>query len=146
MGVIQENIQIEVRTVIEEAGEKELLVVKQSGEYYRRNLLEVITYVEEVEDGEAIKNMISITPHKINIKRIGAVSMNQTFLENRITETLYRHPYGNIHMEIDTHKLRYESFNQTNKAQAVIKYTVKLNGTDERHHHLTLTFTKGEEE
>ena len=140
MNVNYKNVNIELRTVIEDDGEKELMIVKQTGKYFRRRNIEVLTYTEKTDGEEDIKNMISIYPDKINIKRTGAISMNQLFLKGRLTESLYRHPYGNIHMEIDTVSMSYESMQETGRGQAVIAYQAMLNGNKKRNHYLTLTF------
>lgn len=140
MSVNKKNVNIELRTVIEDDGEKELMIVKQKGKYFKRSDLEVLTYTEKTDGEEDIDNMISIYPNKINIKRTGAISMNQLFLKGRLTESLYRHPYGNIHMEIDTISMSYESIEETGRGQAVIAYRAMLNGAKERNHYLTLTF------
>ena len=140
MSVNKKDVTIELRTVIEDDGEKELMIVKQKGKYYKRSNLEVLTYTEKTDGEEDIDNMISIYPDKINIKRTGAISMNKLFLKGRLTENLYRHPYGNIHMEIDTVSMSYESIEETGRGQAVIAYRAMLNGSKERNHYLTLTF------
>ncbi len=140
MSVKRKNINVELRTVIEDDGEKELIIVKQKGKYFKRNNLEVLTYTERTDGEEDIDNMISIHPDKINIKRTGAVSMNQIFLKGRVTESLYKHPHGNIHMEIDTVSMSYESMEMTGRGQVVIAYQAMLNGTEKRDHYLTLTF------
>src|SRR5690625_5924003 len=83
MNVKRKNVNVELRTVIEDDGDKELVIVKQKGKYYKRNNLEVLTYTEEMDEGEDVENMISIHPDKINIKRSGAISMNQIFIKGR---------------------------------------------------------------
>lgn len=140
MSVNHKNVNIELRTVIEDDGEKELIIVKQAGKYFKRNDLEVLTYTEKTDGEEDISNMISIYPDKINIKRTGSISMNQLFLKGRLTESLYRHPHGNIHMEIETVSMSYNSMDKTGRGQAIIAYRATLNGTRERNHYLTLTF------
>lgn len=140
MNVDRKNINIELRTVIDDGGEKELIIVKQKGQYFKRNDLEVLTYTERTDGEEDISNMISIHPDKINIKRTGAVSMNQIFLKGRVTESLYQHSHGNIHMEIDTVSMSYESIDKTGRGQVIIAYQAMLNGTEKRDHYLTLTF------
>lgn len=142
MNVKRKNVNVELRTVIEDEGDKELVIVKQKGKYYKRNNLEVLTYTEEMDEGEDVENMISIHPDKINIKRSGAISMNQIFVKGRVTESLYQHPHGNIHMNIDTVSISYESIDETGQGQVIIAYQAMLNGTEERNHYLTLTFTE----
>lgn len=140
MNVKNKDVKIELRTVIEDDGEKELMIVKQRGKYFKRRDLEVLTYTEKTDGEEDVKNMISIYPDKINIKRTGAISMNQLFLKGKLTECLYKHPYGNIHMEIDTVSMSYEPMEESGRGQAVIAYRVQLNGARKRNHYLTLTF------
>lgn len=140
MSVNHKSINVELRTVIEGDGEKELMIVKQKGKYFKRSNLEVLTYIERTDGEDNINNMISIHPDKINIKRTGAISMNQVFLKGRVTESLYKHPHGNIHMEIDTVSMSYESMEKTGRGQVIIAYQAMLNGTDKRNHYLTLTF------
>src|SRR5699024_12096331 len=100
----------------------ELVIVKQKGKYYKRNNLEVLTYTEEMDEGEDVENMISIHPDKINIKRSGAISMNQIFIKVRVTESLYQHPHSNIHMNINTVSISYKSIDKKDKRQVIIAY------------------------
>src|SRR5699024_11463868 len=91
MNVKRKNVNVKLQNDIEDDGNKELVIVKQKGKYYKRNNLEVLTYTEEMYEGEDVENMISIHPDKINIKRSGAISMNQIFIKGRVTESLYQH-------------------------------------------------------
>ena len=97
----QKNILIELRTVIDDEGDKELSIIKQKGKYYRKNDLEVITFIDEMTDVGRIDHFITIRAKKVNIKRTGNITMNQQFIPGRKTDSLYRHPYGSIY-EIDT--------------------------------------------
>src|SRR5690625_7275339 len=102
MNVKRKNVNVELRTVIEDDGDKELVIVKQKGKYYKRNNLEVLTYTEEMDEGEDVENMISIHPDKIKIKRSGAISMIHIFIKGRVNDSLYLHLHCNIHMYIIT--------------------------------------------
>lgn len=140
MRIEKKNVIIELRSVIDDAGEKELHIVKQSGNYYKRNDIAVITYKEDVEDNGVINNLITITPEKVNINRSGIFSINQQFLLNKKTECLYQHPHGNIHMSIKTKSITHQLLSDNEKGQLVITYKAILNGQIERNHHLTLTY------
>lgn len=142
MALIRKRIAVELRTVIDDNGEKELSIIKQKGKYFKKNDVEVITFVDVMEDVGEIKNMISIQPGKVNIKRSGIVNMNQQFLPNKITECLYMHPYGNFHLEINTLSMEQMALGESGAGQTVIEYEGKLNGEHTRHHHLTLTYVE----
>lgn len=144
MRVEKKNVTIELRSVIDDAGEKELYIVKQQGHYYKRNNMEVLTYKEEVEDEGDINNLITITPDKVNINRSGVFSMNQQFLLQQKSECLYQHPHGNIHMSINTKSITHESINNHETGRLIITYEATLNGQVKRDHHLTLTYYEGE--
>src|SRR5690625_3252562 len=122
----KKRVQIELRSVIDDAGDKELYIVKQRGYYYKRGNLEVLTYTEKVEDDGEINNMITITPEKVNINRSGVFSVNQQFLLTRKTECLYQHPHGNIHMSIKTKSISHRSIKRAKKGELKVNYEVVL--------------------
>lgn len=142
----KKRVNIELRSVIDDAGEKELHVVKQRGYYYKRDNIEVLTYTEDVEDNGEINNLITITPEKVNINRSGVFSVNQQFLLKRKTECLYQHPHGNIHMSINTKSISHQSINDHEKGELVITYEAILNGQISRDHYITLTYCQEEKE
>src|SRR5690625_4248644 len=135
---------IELRSVIDDSGEKELHIVKQLGHYFQKGRIEVLTYVEEVEGSGDINNFITITPDKVNINRSGAFTVNRQFLLHKKTECLYQHPHGNIHMTIKTRSITHRSILESEKGQLVITYEAILNGQVKRDHHLTLTYYEEE--
>jgi len=140
MELIQKNIAIEIRTVIDDNGEKELTISKQKGKYTRKGQTEVISFIEKVKDFGEVDSLLTIKPNKINLKRSGTITMNQQFVEGKTSECLYRHPYGAFHMEILTHSIERSADNDDKKI--IIKYDLKLNGEETRNHHLTLTYTE----
>lgn len=144
MTLIKKAVSVELRTVIDDQGDKELSIIKQKGDYIKKNNIEVITFEDEVTDIGKIKNLITIQPGKVNIKRTGSISMNQQFLQNRITECLYRHPYGKFHLEVNTLSMNSQPLVTGGVGQVVIEYEGKLNGEHTRHHHLTLTYLEEE--
>lgn len=139
MGLDKKNVKVELRTVIDDNGEKELSVIKQSGKYFKKNNLEVITYLDKTDFGE-VNNLITIQDDKINIKRSGKIKMNQQFIAGKITECLYRHPYGTFHFEIYTISITCETLEDGLDGKVIIEYEAKINGQQTRHHHLTLIY------
>lgn len=140
MKLIKKNVAIEIRTVIEDDGEKELTISKQKGNYIKKGQTEVITFVEKTKDFAEVKSLITIHPDKVNLKRSGSITMNQQFVEGSTSECLYRHPYGAFRMEITTESIRREEVDEENKI--IIVYDIKLDDGQIRHHHLTLTYTE----
>lgn len=138
----QKNILIELRTVIDDEGDKELSIIKQKGKYYRKNDLEVITFIDEMTDVGRIDHFITIRAKKVNIKRTGNITMNQQFIPGRKTDSLYRHPYGSFHMEVFTKSIQYEPLSENKEGIVQIEYDATLNGEQVRKHHLTLIYTE----
>jgi|SRR5690625_4082892 len=139
MGLIKKKIHVELRTVIDDDGEKELSIIKQNGEYVTKGKLEVVTFTDKSDVGE-VNNFITIQAKKVNIKRTGNISMNQQFIEGKKTECLYRHPYGSFHLEINTLSITHEKLRNNKDGRVIIEYDMKINGEQSRYHHLTLTY------
>jgi uncharacterized beta-barrel protein YwiB (DUF1934 family) len=139
---MEQQVRVELHMVIDDNGQKESTTSKQSGKYFKKQNIDVLTFEEKTEDNYVIKNLITIQPEKVSIKRSGLVSMNQQFRTNHITENVYTHPHGHIHMETYTKSIRYQVGDQFSEGLLHIDYTVKLNGQDERNHALTLTYKK----
>src|SRR5690625_7870718 len=83
MTLIKKNVTIEIRTVIDDEGEKELTISKQRGNYIKKGKTEVISFIEKVKDFGSVKSLITIQPDKINLKRSGIITMNQQFVEGK---------------------------------------------------------------
>ncbi len=139
------QVMIQLHTRIDDQGDIENNHVKQTGQFFNRNNIDVLIYEEELEEGAIIKSLVTIQKDKVNIKRSGIITMNQQFLVDQITETHYEHPHGNFHMETFTNAITYESIKTDDQGRLMIDYTVKLNGMDERKHLLELTYKENAE-
>ncbi|MFC4558112.1 DUF1934 domain-containing protein [Virgibacillus kekensis] len=136
------TVAVELKTVIDDNGQMEYNTVNETGQFYRKNNLDVIKYEETDDNGSPVKNLITIQPEKVNVKRLGALTMNQQFRMKETTENILKHPYGNIHMETFTETMEYRSITDTHEGQLELGYSVKMNGQDPRRHQLTLTIKK----
>jgi uncharacterized beta-barrel protein YwiB (DUF1934 family) len=143
---MENQVTIQLHTVIDDHGNKETSTSKQVGNYYRKNNIDVLAFEEKTEDDFSIKSMITIQPGKVNIKRSGSVSMNQQFRSEKVTENVYTHPHGHLHMETYTKSIRYQALEDGQEGQLEIDYTVKLNGQEERNHSLVLNYKKEDAE
>lgn len=142
MELKKKQVAIELRTVIDDQGEKELSIIKQKGSYRRKGNLEIISFVDEITDLGKVDHFITIQPGKISIKRSGSIGMNQQFVPGKTTESRYRHPYGSFHMEIFTKSIEHQTLSLDREGSVTIEYEATLNGQQIRKHHLTLIYTE----
>lgn len=135
----QIQVAIELQMTIKDNGETEQTTTKATGFLYNRNNMDVLTYDEQTEENGVIKNMLTLQPQKVTIKRSGQVQMHQQFRPGRPSENIFHHAHGGLHMETFTDRLDYQPLNATKQGRLSIDYSVKLNGQEEaRSHQLTL--------
>ncbi|MFD2761046.1 DUF1934 domain-containing protein [Lentibacillus juripiscarius] len=132
------QVAIELETSIDDNGEMEYNTVRQTGQFYQKETMDVLTYTETLDDGSNVSSLITIYEDRVSIKRKGPVAMHQQFRPHRSTENVYQHPHGTIHMETYTKAIDYRRPAAEQAGLLTIAYTVKLNGQDERNHQLTL--------
>lgn len=142
MSPVQKNVTVELQTIIDDHGQMEYNKQKQRGKFYQKGQLHVLTFDEKTEDQSIIKNLITIHKHKVSIKRSGPISMNQQFVLKQVTENVYKHPLGLIHMETFTDELIYKEHPNQTGGELIMEYRVKMNGQEERKHKLELTFSE----
>lgn len=144
--LMEYDIQLMLQTTIVDGDSKEKTVVEEPGKIYMKEHGDMITYEEKVNGDQQAKtkNMITIQPNKVLIRRSGTVKMNQLFHQGKRSESVFHHPHGNIHMETYTNSIDYQPCDETRAGRLAIDYTVKLNGQEARHHFLKLTFGKQE--
>lgn len=137
-----ETITVRLDMTINDDGNIDRTSSQYRGQLFQKQEFDVLIYDEKLEDGSVIRNLVTIHPHKVTIKRSGSITMNQQFLVNRKTESVYEHPYGSMLMETATTSLTYNPINHLNQGKLTISYKVKLNGTEERKHKLIISFSK----
>ncbi|WP_339226482.1 DUF1934 domain-containing protein [Oceanobacillus sp. FSL K6-2867] len=140
MDAPKKKIAITLETTIEDDGQLEHTKQSHQGDFFQKNNMDVLIFEEVLEDGSTIKNLLTIHPHKVSINRSGAVKMNQKFQADQITENIYHHPHGKIHMETNTEAIVYNKAGDGREATLTIHYTVKLNGQENRKHTLKLAY------
>lgn len=144
MSTIHKKVKINLFTTITDGGETEQNAQQQSGKFFLKDGRQVLTYQEKLEDGSLVKNLITIQNQKVTISRSGAIKMNQKFMAGQITENVYQHPHGKLHMETYTKTIGHSSSSDPIGGSVDIAYTVKLNGQDERNHTLRLAYNEEE--
>ena len=133
----EKRVAIQLKMKIQDASDKEVNHIKSTGVLFRKGKLDVLRFEEKIDDVE-ISSLITIQKGKVTIKRSGAISMHQQFRLGQITENVYKHPHGNLHMETFTQLMMYQPLGRGIPARLNLDYTVKLNGQDERKHTLEL--------
>ena len=144
MSTIHKKVKIDISTIIIDGEEKEHNAQQQSGELFLKDGKQVLTYEDKLEDGSLVKSLITIQKQKVTISRSGAIKMNQKFMAGQITENVYQHPHGKLHMETYTKTIGQTSSSDPIGGSVDIAYTVKLNGQDERNHTLRLAYNEEE--
>ncbi|MBM7571245.1 DUF1934 domain-containing protein [Aquibacillus albus] len=140
MTVNQTSVNIKLTTEIRELGQKATTVVEEEGKFYQKGQTSVLQFVEHQEESDDIHAFITIQPEKVSVKRSGAVDMYQIFRKKQITENVYRHEFGSLHMETHTDQITYQQPENGKQGKLFISYTTKLNGEGNRRHRLTITF------
>lgn len=138
MNIKRRPVKIQMDTVIRDDDTMDRITNSFKGTVTNNGHFTVITYREELEENHYVDTLMTITDKKVNVKRSGAVSMNQSFIEQAKTECLYVHPHGKMHMETFT----IDSSHTTNDlgGKVILTYEVKLNGKDSRQHELELIY------
>lgn len=135
-----ESVDIELKTVILDQGEKEEMIIKQKGRYFLKDGTVIILFDEEDENGEMIQTMITMQSKRAVLKRSGKIRMNQLFKPDQKTESVYHHPFGNMLMETYTEQLTFTE--EDRQGYLSIEYQLSLNGQEPRKHQLMFTYKK----
>lgn len=87
-----------------------VMIVKADGVYHLQHQKHFIQYDEPAEtEGAVIKNMIKISPNRIEITKKGAVSSQMYFDLDQNTEAIYQTPYGDLCFQIRTSTIFLEA-------------------------------------
>lgn len=85
-------------------GETDTIDEMAYGDYYEKNGKQYIIYKTE-NDGDMASSVIKIEQDSITIKRSGSVNSVMVYKIGKKHHFMYRLPYGDIEMEIDTQRI-----------------------------------------
>lgn len=102
---MKENININIKQVVKQNGEKETFQTKTSGTFHRRNS-DIIRY-EETIDEQIVKNMLKIEDDGVKIHRTGAVKTVFHFVEGQKTISYYDTDAGRMTMHVNTLSIKH---------------------------------------
>ncbi|MGP4038933.1 DUF1934 domain-containing protein [Gracilibacillus sp. D59] len=135
-------VSIKMTMEIIDLGNKDVTVVEEKGQLLEKDETTVLKFSETNENNEQTDSLITIQPDKVTVKRSGAVSMLQKFQKKQITENVYRHAFGTMHMETETDQILYRSPVANKNGKLFISYQTSLNGESPRRHRLTIMVKK----
>ncbi|WP_058308727.1 DUF1934 domain-containing protein [Gracilibacillus massiliensis] len=140
--MIKSQVNIKMTMEIVDQGKQDITIVEEKGQLLEKADTTVLTFSEENENNEQTNSLITIHPDKVSVKRSGAVSMLQKFDKKQITENVYRHQFGTIHMETETEQMTYQPPQANKNGKLFISYSTSLNGDKPRRHQLTILVKK----
>lgn len=89
-----------------ELEEDEALEVVSQGTYYKRNGKHYITYEEfQEESTQPTSVLLKLTDQKVEMLKKGETNVHMLFEEGKQNSTVYRVPFGNLLMGINTTSL-----------------------------------------
>ncbi len=105
-----------------------VMIFKADGVYHLQNKKHYIQYNEPAEtEGAIIKNMIKITPNRIEITKKGAASSQMYFDTDQNTEAIYQTPYGDLCFQVKTSGISLEE--TENSILVKLEYTLYTEGS-----------------
>jgi uncharacterized beta-barrel protein YwiB (DUF1934 family) len=97
------------------------------GEYYFRNGSHYILYSEKNEGfTETTKNMLKLKDGLLEMTRKGLINTSMVFDKNKETESLYRTPFGELRLGIQTKS--FYVLESEDKIQVEISYILAADG------------------
>ncbi len=86
-----------------------VMILKADGSYHLQHQKHFIQYEEPSEsEGAVIKNLIKISPNRIEITKKGAASSQMYFDLDQNTEAIYHTPYGDLCFQVKTSQIFFE--------------------------------------
>lgn len=82
-------------------GETNAIEVVAEGRHYEKNGLHYVIYDDHMAD-EAISTMLEIEPHRLHLRRNGAVAQDQYFMNGMESTSEYRTPFGSMKLSVLT--------------------------------------------
>lgn len=134
-------VDIKIRTTIREGKQRERHSMDASGRLSWRGSLLVLHFQEPREDSEEkTMQMMQLREGRLSVKRDGAVTMNQRFVEGVETEGTYRSAFGPMSMLTDTKSIEYNWDEKKRRGVISLVYLLTLQGTEAGRYSMEVTF------
>lgn len=134
------DIQISLTTFIQQNNGKEKFKETYKGIYKSSGEIEVLTFMKKDENFGEIDYRIIIRPNQVHLSGSGQLSLQQRFDLDKKTESLYKHPYGNMLMLTETKSINHRKMSNNQKGQIEIIYHLSINNEETKEHHLVVSY------
>ncbi|ALC82767.1 MULTISPECIES: DUF1934 domain-containing protein [Bacillus] len=101
-------VSIHVQSVVNEGKDTETIEFQTTGQYYLKNNKIYLVYHEEHDLGK-VKTTVKAHSGEVLIMRTGAIRMKQRFLPDVHTRTLYKMPFGELELGVETKEIEIGS-------------------------------------
>ncbi|MFK3986868.1 MULTISPECIES: DUF1934 domain-containing protein [unclassified Exiguobacterium] len=102
MAIEPKRVRVRQKTMISEI--EEPIELQVDGLYYELKTGFVLTFDQEREDG-VVPTTIKYTTGRLALICKGPIEMNHSFIEGRLTQSLYKNPYMSMTMATTTERL-----------------------------------------
>ena len=131
VAVTVEGVQVDT------AGEKTVLKSAARGKYSARAGKHYVRYEDaSLHDKEAVPTVLKMSCDGLTLIRRGAVDMQLEFRLGEKTRSVYRTPYGNFDLLVETHKL--DIYFQDGEGKVMAEYDLFLNENLQSHNTLNV--------
>ena len=131
VAVTVEGVQVDT------AGEKTVLKSAARGKYSARAGKHYVRYEDaSLHDKEAVPTVLKFSSDGLTLIRRGAVDMQLEFRLGEKTRSVYRTPYGNFDLLVETHKL--DIYFQDGEGKVMAEYDLFLNESLQSHNTLNV--------
>lgn len=138
MTTAKQHVFVILDTSITEDGDTQKETVRATGEIIGLGMKRMIKFTEINDQNESIDTVMMLSEDKVTLKRTGAITMSQQFIENQKTESHYQHPLMRLRIETYTETIDYDYRENRSALTLQMRYRTVINGEGERMHTLKL--------
>ena len=107
-------------------GENDNVEVITTGDYFLKNGRHYVIYDEVMEGFEGnIRNMLKISPDKLDVRKNGAANAHMVFEQDRKNLTRYVTPMGEMSVEVSTNRILLDE--QEDSLKVSVDYSLDIN-------------------
>lgn len=107
-------------------GENDNVEVITTGDYFLKNGRHYVIYDEVMEGFEGnIRNMLKISPDKLDVRKNGAANAHMVFEQDRKNLTRYVTPMGEMIVEVSTNRILLDE--QEDSLKVSVDYSLDIN-------------------
>ena len=107
-------------------GENDNVEVITTGDYFLKNGRHYVIYDEVMEGFEGnIRNMLKISPDKLDVRKNGAANAHLVFEQDRKNLTRYVTPMGEMIVEVSTNRILLDE--QEDSLKVSVDYSLDIN-------------------